>query len=212
MSASVITHINSATGNLYIFLLNPPGTPTSTEKDYLVKDVANKKSYHLSAFTPNVHIDKEQKHSSIPTSARKLISFAITCYILTDHFQEIKRWCFKTHFHSSYFSTKTNGKRFLWHWSVLMHSIIKGLFCIDELLCENKHKGRWHSANSGSFFKPTLLLCIIQSLVATEAPVLCRKLRTKAEVLNKIFHKTCSCCLLVETRLCFHGYMKAYFP
>lgn len=117
------------------------------------------------------HIDREQKRSSVPTSARKLISFATTCYILTDHFQEIKRWCFKTHFHSSYFSMKTNGKRILWHWPVLMHSIIKGLFCIDELLCENKRKGRWHSANSGSFFKPTLLLCIIHSLWWQQKPL-----------------------------------------
>lgn len=57
MSPTGMTHINSTTGNLRIFLLNflyPSGIPTSTEKDCPLKDVANRKSYHLSAFTPDM--------------------------------------------------------------------------------------------------------------------------------------------------------------
>lgn len=133
--------------------------------------------------------------------------------LLFSHWQFLgdKKIVLQTTFSFPLFFKENKLKRFLWHRPVLRHCIIKGLFCINRLQCENECKER-HGINSGSFLK--IIFAFVynsQFLVATWGTVPCRKLRTKAEVLNKIFHETCSCCLLAEISLCFHSCMKAEF-
>lgn len=110
------------------------------------------------------------KHSTGPTPAEKLTSFATTWDFSHWPFIGYRKVVLQKTFSFILIFKENKLKRFLWHGPVLMHCIIKHLFCIDGLLCENKHKERQHDASSAFSLKSALLLCVILSLLWQHKP------------------------------------------